>query len=129
LVNNSPLQAFLYRSYCFQCSAVILRYHFHHGYWYSKERLHKIFISNSFFCRFYSRGSSNKTVYDVPWITNRIVQLPPFQNAASAATTCVNFLAPRHNVFAGVCDWNLIMTTDSHPYNELCNATNAAFNI
>jgi hypothetical protein len=70
-----------------------------------------------------------RTGNDVAQITNGVIQLQPFRNAAGSATTCVNVWDPRRIVFSSVCDWNLIMTANTHPCNEKCYVTNAAFNI
>jgi hypothetical protein len=58
--------------------------------------------------------SLTRTGNDAIWITNGFVQIVPFH----AATTRVNVLPPRGIVFSSVCDWNLIIITDNHPYND-----------
>jgi hypothetical protein len=63
------------------------------------------------------------------WITNRITQFQTFNAANSAAIICLNILAPRCIVFSSVCDWNLVLTTDSNLYNGQCYATNGVFKI
>jgi hypothetical protein len=82
------------------------------------------FVANSTHMEGLPRTSSHAT-----WITNGIIQLTPFQAANGTAATCVNILAPRDIVFSSVLGWNLIVTTDNHPDNGECYATNVSFNI
>jgi hypothetical protein len=70
-----------------------------------------------------------RTGNDVTWITYGIVQITPIHAANGIVTTCINILAPRRIVLSSVCDLNLIMTADNHPYIEQCYATNDAFNF
>jgi hypothetical protein len=66
-----------------------------------------------------------RTGNDITSITNGIIQIQPFH----AVTTSLNILAPKFIVFSSVCELNLIMTADSHPYNIQCNANPNAFYV
>jgi phage-related protein len=70
-----------------------------------------------------------RTENDVTWITNGIAQIIQFQNSAGAASIYMNVLFPKRIAFSSICDWNLILTADNHPYNGQCYATKVAFNI
>jgi hypothetical protein len=66
---------------------------------------------------------------DGTWITNGIVQISSFHAAKGTVTTCLNIWTPRYIVFSSVCDWNLRLTDDNHPYNGMCYAINVVFSI
>jgi hypothetical protein len=70
-----------------------------------------------------------RTGNDVTWITNGIAQIIQFQKSAGAVAIYMNILFPKRIVFSSICDWNLILTANNHPYNGQCYTTKVAFNI
>ncbi len=70
-----------------------------------------------------------RTGNDTTWITNGFEQIQPFHADNDPSSNCQNVLAPRLIVFSCVCDWNLIMTVDNHPYSRQSYATGVTFNI